>query len=119
MCARPAAGHSDRTASRTRPTSSSSSSVKITAEVFGKAAEPRRGPVVPIPTAFGISVKPRHARAREDDLDLLLAGLVDEDHEELHAIWSLTPAFRRIAIIGHHLVKADWKRFRPTKAVKR
>jgi hypothetical protein len=32
---------------------------------------------------------------------------------------AFTPAFRRIVIIGHQFVKADWKRFQPTKAVKR
>jgi hypothetical protein len=30
-----------------------------------------------------------------------------------------TLSFRRMAIIGHQLVKADWSRFSPTKAVKR
>jgi hypothetical protein len=31
--------------------------------------------------------------------------------------YAFTPALRRIVIIGHQFVKADWKRFRPTKAV--
>ena len=31
----------------------------------------------------------------------------------------MTPALRRMVIIGHQFVKADWNRFRPTKAVKR
>jgi len=30
----------------------------------------------------------------------------------------VTPKRRRIAIIGHQPVNADWKRFAPTKAVK-
>jgi hypothetical protein len=29
----------------------------------------------------------------------------------------LSPPFRRIAIIGHQLVKADWNRFSPTNTV--
>ena len=33
--------------------------------------------------------------------------------------YAFTPALRRIVIIGHQFVKADWKRFNPTKAVKR
>jgi hypothetical protein len=33
--------------------------------------------------------------------------------------YAFTPTFRRIVIIGHQFVKADWKRFKPTKAVKR
>lgn len=32
---------------------------------------------------------------------------------------ALTPALRRMVIIGHQFVKADWNRFRPTNAVKR
>jgi hypothetical protein len=31
--------------------------------------------------------------------------------------WSGTPARRRIAIIGHHPVNADWNRFNPTNRV--
>ena len=34
-------------------------------------------------------------------------------------VCSLTPSFRRIVIIGHHFVKADWRRLSPTKAVNR
>jgi len=33
--------------------------------------------------------------------------------------YAFTPALRRIVIIGHQFVKADWNRFKPTKAVKR
>src|SRR5207245_2906027 len=33
--------------------------------------------------------------------------------------YDFTPTLRRIVIIGHQFVKADWKRFKPTKAVKR
>jgi hypothetical protein len=35
----------------------------------------------------------------------------------LRSPYGFTPALRRIAIIGHHFVKADWNRFKPTKAV--
>jgi hypothetical protein len=31
--------------------------------------------------------------------------------------YAFTPDFRKIAIIGHQLVKADWARFSPTNAV--
>jgi hypothetical protein len=30
-----------------------------------------------------------------------------------------TPSLRRKGIIGHQLVKPEWKRFKPTKAVNR
>ncbi len=33
--------------------------------------------------------------------------------------YAFTPTFRRIVIIGHQSVKADWKRLSPTNAVKR
>jgi len=33
--------------------------------------------------------------------------------------YAFTPALRRIVIIGHQFVKADWNRFNPTNAVKR
>jgi hypothetical protein len=32
-------------------------------------------------------------------------------------VYAFTPALRRIAIIGHQLVNADWNKFKPTKAV--
>jgi hypothetical protein len=33
--------------------------------------------------------------------------------------YTFTPALRRKVIIGHQFVKADWNRFKPTKAVNR
>jgi hypothetical protein len=33
--------------------------------------------------------------------------------------YDFTPPLRRIAIIGHQFVNADWNRLRPTKAVNR
>jgi hypothetical protein len=33
--------------------------------------------------------------------------------------YAFTPVFRRMVIIGHQFVKADWSRFKPTKAVNR
>lgn len=33
--------------------------------------------------------------------------------------YAFTPALRRIVIIGHQLVKPDWNKFKPTKAVNR
>jgi len=33
--------------------------------------------------------------------------------------YGFTPALRRIVIIGHQFVKADWNKFKPTKAVNR
>jgi hypothetical protein len=33
--------------------------------------------------------------------------------------YAFTPAWRRSVIMGHQFVKADWNRFKPTKAVNR
>jgi hypothetical protein len=36
-----------------------------------------------------------------------------------NSAYTFMPALRRMAIIGHQFVKADWSRFSPTKAVNR
>ena len=44
-----------------------------------------------------------------------LLGLLMYTHEDKGQ--ALTPALRRMVIIGHQFVKADWNKFSPTKAV--
>jgi hypothetical protein len=52
---------------------------------------------------------------------MLLKTEVDRDlaNDNIAKSYAFTPALRRKVIIGHQFVKADWKRFNPTKAVNR
>jgi hypothetical protein len=55
-------------------------------------------------------------------------GIVDAGHKlvvpDVHislrnSAYVFTPTLRRMVIMGHQFVNADWNRFKPTKAVKR